>query len=78
MIVRQSLTMVAAGLIPGIAIAVFAVRPLAVFLVPEVRTGDIGNFVLVGAVLGAVAAVATLAPQLRAVRVDPVAAPRYE
>jgi predicted permease len=78
MVLRQSLALVAAGVAIGIALAIFAVRPLAMFLVPEVRTSDATNFVVVAAVLGAVALAATAAPALRALRVDPVVALRHE
>jgi ABC-type antimicrobial peptide transport system permease subunit len=78
LVTRQSLTVVAAGLGIGIALSVFAVRPLAMFLIPEVRTGDIGNFAAVAATLLAVGVAATVAPVVRALRVDPVKALRYE
>jgi putative ABC transport system permease protein len=78
LVTRQSLVMVAAGLVVGIAVSVFAVRPLAMFLIPEVRTGDIGNFAGVAATLLAVGVAATVAPAVRALRVDPVKALRYE
>jgi ABC-type lipoprotein release transport system permease subunit len=60
------------------ALAVFAVRPLAMFLAPEVRPTDLTNFVVVGAVLALVALAATIAPAVRALRVDPVVALRHE
>jgi ABC-type antimicrobial peptide transport system permease subunit len=78
MVLRQSFALVAAGVGAGIALAVFAVRPLAMFLVPEVRPTDFTNFVVVAAVLCAVALAATVAPALRALRVDPVVALRHE
>lgn len=78
MVLRQSFSLVAAGVGIGIALAVFAVRPLAMFLVPEVRPTDATNFVVVAAVLCAVALAATAAPALRALRVDPVVALRHE
>jgi putative ABC transport system permease protein len=78
MVLRQSFALVAAGVGIGIALAVFAVRPLAMFLVPEVRPADAANFVVVAAVLCAVALAATVAPALRALRVDPVVALRHE
>jgi ABC-type lipoprotein release transport system permease subunit len=62
----------------GVGLSVFAVRPLAMFLIPEVRTGDVGNFVAVGAILLAIAVAATAAPTVKALRVDPVTALRYE
>jgi predicted permease len=78
LVLWQSLTVVVAGLVAGVVLAVFAVRPLAMFLIPEVRTGDVGNFATVVAVLLAVGVAATVAPTLRALRVDPVRALRYE
>jgi predicted permease len=78
MVLHQSFALVGSGVAVGIALAVFAVRPLAMFLVPEVRTTDATNFVVVAAVLCAVALAATVAPALRALRVDPVVALRHE
>jgi putative ABC transport system permease protein len=66
------------GIAIGMALAVFAVRPLAMFLAPEVRPTDLTNFVVVGAVLALVALAATVAPAVRALRVDPVVALRHE
>jgi len=43
-----------------------------------VRPADAANFVVVAAVLCAVALAATVAPALRALRVDPVVALRHE
>ena len=75
---RQSASLAATGMGVGLALSVFAVRPLAMFLTPEVRTTDVTNFVVVGVVLGSVALVATVSPALRALRVDPVVALREE
>ena len=52
----------------------FAVRPLAMFLTPEVRPTDPSTFVSVAAALFAVALAATVAPALRALRIDPITA----
>jgi len=78
LVLHQSAVLTAVGIVIGTGLAVLAVRPLAMFLVPEVRTGDLANFVVVGAVLLVVALAATVAPALRAVRVDPAVALRSE
>ena len=78
MVPGQSLSLVATGVAIGLGLAVFATRPLAMFLVPELSTTDPATFLAVLAVLVAVALAATLGPALRAVRVDPVIALRYE
>jgi ABC-type lipoprotein release transport system permease subunit len=48
------------------------------FLVPGVRPTDATNFVAVAFALSLVAALATLAPALRALRIDPAVALRQE
>lgn len=78
MVVGQSLSLVATGVAIGLGLAVFATKPLAMFLVPELSTTDPATFLAVLAVLVAVSLTATLGPALRAVRVDPVIALRYE
>jgi predicted permease len=78
MVVGQSFRLVTAGTVIGLAVAVFAVRPLSMFLVPEVRPADPMNFVAVACVLALVAGLATVAPTARALRVDPMVALRHE
>jgi len=78
MVVRQSLSLVMIGVAIGLGIAVFATRPLAMFLVPGLSATDPVTFLGVVGVLLAVAVVATLGPAVRAVRVDPMTALRYE
>ena len=78
MVTGQSLRLVTAGVGIGLAIAVVAVRPLSMFLVPEVRPADPMNFVAVACLLSLVAALATVAPIVRALRVDPAVALRHE
>jgi ABC-type antimicrobial peptide transport system permease subunit len=78
LVLRQSAALAAVGIGIGMALAVFAVRPLAMFLAPEVRPTDLTNFVVVGAVLALVALAATVAPAVRALQVDPVVALRHE
>jgi predicted permease len=77
-VVGESATLVALGLAIGITLAVLAVRPLAMFLIPEVRPNDPATFIAVAGVFATVALVATLAPAMRALRVDPVVALRHE
>ena len=78
LVLRQSGSLVAAGLAIGLAIAALVVRPLSFFLVPQVRPGDPANFLAVAGVLAFVALAATTAPALRALRVDPTVALRHE
>jgi len=78
LVMRQSAELAAIGLGVGLAIAALAVRPLAVFLVPEVRPQDPANFLAVAGILAVVAMAATAAPALRALRVDPLTALRHE
>lgn len=78
MVTGQSLRLVTVGMAIGVAVAAVAVRPLAMFLVPEVRPADPMNFVAVAGLLALVAGLATVAPTLRALRVDPAVALREE
>jgi predicted permease len=78
MVLRESGRLVGLGVGVGMGVAVFAVRPLAMFLVPELSPTDPLTFLGVIGVLSAVAVAATLAPALRAIRVDPMTALRSE
>jgi putative ABC transport system permease protein len=78
MVTGQSFRLVAAGMVIGLALAAVAVRPLSMFLVPEVRPADPMNFVAIAFVLSLVAGLATVAPTVRALRVDPAVALRHE
>jgi predicted permease len=78
MVVGQSLRLVTAGMVIGLAVAAVAVRPLSMFLVPEVRPADPLNFVAVACALALVAGLATVAPTARALQVDPAVALRHE
>jgi hypothetical protein len=78
MVARESFALLTVGLGIGLGIAAFATRPLAMFLVPELSTSDPATFLMVAGVLAAVACAATLGPALRALRVDPMTALRYE
>jgi predicted permease len=78
LVLRQSLAILTVGLAIGIALSIFAVRPLAMFLSPAVRPSDPWNFFVVAAVLCVVGLAATISPAVRAIRVDPVVALRHE
>jgi ABC-type lipoprotein release transport system permease subunit len=78
MVAGESLRLVTAGIAIGLGVAVLAVRPLSMFLVPEVRPADPMNFFIVACALSMVAAVATVVPTLRALHVDPAASLRHE
>jgi len=78
MVLRESAALVGSGVAVGLGVAAFATRPLAMFLVPELSPTDPTTFLGVVGVLSAVAVAATLAPALRAIRVDPMTALRTE
>ena len=78
MVARESFGLLAIGLAIGLGISIFATKPLAMFLVPELSPSDPATLLTVVGVLGAVAFAATLGPALRALRVDPIMALRYE
>jgi predicted permease len=78
MVLRESMALVGLGVAIGLGIAVFATRPLAMFLVSGLRPTDPPTFLGVIGVLSAVAVAATLAPALKAIRVDPMTALRSE
>jgi ABC-type antimicrobial peptide transport system permease subunit len=78
MVLRESVTLVGLGVGAGLGISAFATRPLARFLVSELSPTDPPTFLGVIGVLLAVAVAATLAPALRAIRVDPMTALRSE
>ena len=77
MVVKQGLRMAALGLAAGAAGA-FAVTRMMRALLFDVRPADPGVFLMVAVVLAAVAALASLIPSARAVRVPPATALRYE
>jgi predicted permease len=78
MVLRESGALVGSGVAVGLGVAVLAMRPLAMFLVSELNPTDPPTFLGVIGVLSAVAVAATLAPALRAIRVDPMTALRSE
>jgi len=78
MVFRNSLLLVAAGLVSGGLLGYFAASPLAMFLVPELSPHDPGAVVAVFATLLLVGTAATLSPAIRALRIDPMVALRQE
>jgi predicted permease len=75
---RDSLLLVGLGAAFGLGLAFLATKPLELFLVPGMNASDPQAFAAVLAVLGIVAFTAMLAPAVRALRVDPMTALRYE
>jgi len=75
---RHSLILAGTGMFIGLALASFATRPLAMFLVPGLSASDPSAFLAVVGVLSGVVFLATLAPAVQALRVDPMTALRYE
>jgi predicted permease len=78
LVAGESAMLVGGGIAIGLGLAVFAVRPLAMFLIADVHPTEVVNFVVVAAILCVVAALATIFPTLRALRADPMAALRQE
>jgi putative ABC transport system permease protein len=77
MIGRHGLVLLAAGLVPGVALAYAAARALDSLLI-GVRPGDLPTFATAVAVTTMMAVLGTLLPALRAVRIDPLRAMRSE
>jgi ABC-type lipoprotein release transport system permease subunit len=77
MVVVQGLRMAAVGLVAGAIGAIFLTRMMTPLLF-EVRPLDPSLFLAIAAVLGAVASAASLIPSVRAARVPPAVALRYE
>jgi putative ABC transport system permease protein len=81
LVLRQALTLTAAGLIVGAGVALVTARALSSTLEPmlfQVDPADATVMLAVAAGLAAVAILATLIPARRAVRVDPIRALRAE
>jgi ABC-type antimicrobial peptide transport system permease subunit len=78
LVLGESAILVGGGIAIGLGIAVFAVQPLAMFLIADVHPTNATNFIAVAATLCLVAALATISPMLRALRVDPITVLRHE
>lgn len=77
-VLGESLVLCAVGSALGLGIAIFAARPLSMFLVPGLTPGDPPSFILVGGAMLVICLAATLPPMLSALRVDPMIALRHE
>jgi ABC-type antimicrobial peptide transport system permease subunit len=77
-VLRDSFWMLCGGIAVGLLLAFVATPSLALFLAADVRPHDATVFAFTVAVLGAVAVTASVSPVLKALRVDPAVALRYE
>jgi putative ABC transport system permease protein len=77
MVVRQGMTLVALGLLAGVAGALVLTRLLSALLYGVAAT-DAATYVIIAAALASVALVAILVPARRATRVDPMLALRAD
>ena len=78
MVLREAVTLVAAGSVIGVGIALFVMRPLAMFLVASLTPADPLSLGGVVVVLTLTALAASLGPVCRAARVDPATTLRYD
>ena len=77
MVVRQAMTLAAAGIVIGLA-AAYGLTRLMASLLFQVKPNDPAVFASVAAILAAVALLASYLPARRALRVDPVVALRHQ
>jgi putative ABC transport system permease protein len=77
MVLRQSGLLVLVGMLVGVPVALAATRLLGTMLY-GVGTADFLTYLLVLALLGAAAFLASIVPAFRATKVDPMVALRYE
>jgi ABC-type antimicrobial peptide transport system permease subunit len=77
MILRDSIRLAIAGVVPGIALAYTAGRSMSALLV-GVKPGDAPTFLSVVALCFAMTLAGTLIPAIRAVRLDPTMVMRAE
>ena len=78
LVCRSSLLLVCSGLAMGGVLGYFAAGPLALFLVPELNPHDPISLSAVFGTLVLVALAATFPSIMRALRIDPIEALRYE
>ena len=78
LVLKESFGMLLGGTATGLLLAFVATPALSSFLTPDVSTHDATAFALTVAVLGTAALAASVSPVVRAVRVDPAVALRYQ
>jgi predicted permease len=78
MILRQSLLLICIGAGAGLLVALLVTQPLSMFLVPGLSPTDAVSYAAVAVLLTVLGAAASAGPALRAVRIDPATALRYE
>jgi ABC-type antimicrobial peptide transport system permease subunit len=78
MILAEGAWLLGVAMVIGTGTALFVTKPLAMFLVPGLEPTDPLTYAAVIAVLAVVGVIASLLPTLRALRVDPMIALRYE
>lgn len=78
MVLKESARLIVIGSAFGLFTAIFVTKPLAMFLVPGLRTSDPLSLMAVVVVLGATGLVASWGPVRRALRIDPMTSLRYE
>ena len=77
MVVRQGMLLASIGIVAGVTAALASTRLIATLLY-DVQPGDPPTFVTVSLLLAAAGFLACCVPALRAARVDPITALRYE
>jgi ABC-type antimicrobial peptide transport system permease subunit len=78
MVLLDSARLLAAGSVAGVVVAFFVAKPLAMFLVPGLKTSDPLSFAAVVGVLALTGLVASWGPMRRAVAVDPMTSLRQD
>jgi predicted permease len=78
LVFRESFLLAGSGAVIGVSTALLVTRPLKAFLVSDLSASDPLSYAMVLAALAVVVFAATLAPAVRALRVDPLRAIHYE
>ena len=78
LVLGDSARVTLAGTAAGLLIALLVTKPLAMFLVPGLKPGDLLNYAVVAVAMLATALVATCGPVLRALKIDPNVALRED